>query len=606
MKNSNIRTVWAALTLALISAGSIEAQAERRFEIHPSIGIARVGDSTSEYYLAPDSSQRDFVPDGAYRIASDSGPGDFVPQGGYRDAEGKIRRMGVRFRIYERDANGEILREITSDEAEIVWRVHLVNKKAAMMDPDSDTLLNPEHPDTMTINPGEREIGPGIQHEVMIGDIGPSAERQVTLGELITDENGRLIVLGGHGMAGSWKASPQPPDTLHNPDWFDDTSDGPVQATIHIAEGNTVRTFEARSAWVVTAPPDYARPVMNLVTLYDLVGDRSGGANVPDTVSFINDVYPILRRVPHLQWTLMSVKAVQWGRTAMHAHGIQGTHRLLEGAHPMHRTRADFFEPKVFEKLHLRDPEDELFAWAQLLRKYVLEKVKVPDGEASDKIGAAYSMPAVGGLTLTRTQYEILSRWSDDRFENDWEEDWDPADPPPEFEPTFDRIALADQPEALLRASLDGGVGGPLVPGIEAGPSMADATIYDGPFHISSSVEPGDLTEGLGVPWQAAFNLAAGELYPGARPVYVIVAEAGDYTTKLWTRPYTDQVPFRTAETEPEDMNEYGMNFEAIYANQRMAKNMDMVRYWKNLGFLARDRTASELMYIETDRTPGF
>ena len=92
MSPSSNRGGWSLLALGLIGAVSVEAQAQRTFEIHPSIGIARVGDSRSEAYLAPDSWHR-----------------DFVPPGGYRDAKGKIKRMGVRFRVYELDANGEVL-----------------------------------------------------------------------------------------------------------------------------------------------------------------------------------------------------------------------------------------------------------------------------------------------------------------------------------------------------------------------------------------------------------------------------------------------------------------------------------------------------------------
>jgi hypothetical protein len=37
-----------------------------------------------------------------------------------------------------------------------------------------------------------------------------------------------------------------------------------------------------------------------------------------------------------------------------------------------------------------------------------------------------------------------------------------------------------------------------------------------------------------------------------------------------------------------------------------MVHNWLMVEHWKHLGFLARDLDASELMYVETDRAPGF
>lgn len=321
MRTSSNRMAWTLLALTLIGAGSVAAATHRIFEIHPSIGIARVGDSTTEHYLAPDAWERDFVPPGGYRDAS---------------PEKRIKRMGVRFRIYELDAAGNVIGEITSTtepDAEIIWRVHLVNKKAAKDEPSgSGTPLNQEDPATMTIDPGVLTIGPNEAH-VVNGFIGPPPNPiPVKLGDLSTTPEGWLIVLGGHGVAASWNSSPlSANNVLHNPGWFDDTSDGPVRATIRFtALGGTVEEFEARSAWVVVAPPDYAHPVMNLVTLYDLVRDRSvkpdlsAPASEEELVSFKRDVYPILRRVPHLQWTIMSQQATKFGRTAMHAHGIPG------------------------------------------------------------------------------------------------------------------------------------------------------------------------------------------------------------------------------------------------------------------------------------------
>ena len=455
----------------------------------------------------------------------------------------------------------------------------------------------------MTIDPGEQEIRRGERREVR-GVIGPSGEVEVKLGDLKVTRKGRLMVLGGHGVAGSWKVSPQPPEAVHNPDWFDDTSDGPVNATIRFTEGDVVTEYDARSAWVVVAPPDYAHPVMNMVTLTDVVRDLSDPAGPPANPSFTWDVYPILRRVPHLQWTLMAQRATRFGRTAMHAHGIEGTHPLLIGAHAMHRTRADFFEPDVFYKLRLADSTDPLFGDAQALRAHVLNRLKDPSGNQSGGIGEDHSMPAVEQLILTPTQYEILSNWRDDLFVDDWDTTWDPVDPPADFEPEFSTLALADQPAALDRAALDGGFGGPLAPGIDVGPLMADADIYDQPFHIwDEDVDPGDVTAGLGVPWQAGFNMATGQWAPGARPVLVLVERDGDYTTELWTRPYTNRVPFASTEAA-DDMVD--MDYETIYANQRMVHNWLMVEHWKHLGFLARDLDASELMYVETDRATGF
>ncbi len=54
------------------------------------------------------------------------------------------------------------------------------------------------------------------------------------LGELKTDEAGRLIVLGGHGKTGSVPGA-KITTFANNDGWHDDTADGPVTATVSIA-----------------------------------------------------------------------------------------------------------------------------------------------------------------------------------------------------------------------------------------------------------------------------------------------------------------------------------------------------------------------------------
>ena len=56
-----------------------------------------------------------------------------------------------------------------------------------------------------------------------------------TLGEMMTDDAGRLLVLGGHGRSGSRDDRPGRAayrDYANNDGWYDDTSDGPVMARL--------------------------------------------------------------------------------------------------------------------------------------------------------------------------------------------------------------------------------------------------------------------------------------------------------------------------------------------------------------------------------------
>src|SRR5207344_3281620 len=79
------------------------------YRVHPAIGVARVGNSASDFFFGQEV------------------PGPLPePVGGFKDATGALKRQAARFRIYGYDAAGVAVREITANEAEITWTVHLV------------------------------------------------------------------------------------------------------------------------------------------------------------------------------------------------------------------------------------------------------------------------------------------------------------------------------------------------------------------------------------------------------------------------------------------------------------------------------------------------
>ena len=114
------------------TSASLRARSGARVEyrIYPSIGIARIGDSSQDFFIGPES------------------PGS-LPDGPYRDSDG-IRPQAARFRIYriEIDANenakatAEILPTATT---KIEWSVRLANRKAAAMRIE-DTLARAQNP----------------------------------------------------------------------------------------------------------------------------------------------------------------------------------------------------------------------------------------------------------------------------------------------------------------------------------------------------------------------------------------------------------------------------------------------------------------------------
>jgi hypothetical protein len=84
------------------------------YKIHPGIGIARIGNSPDEFFIGPESL------------------GDISePSGGFKDKEGRIKRQACRFRIYGYNEQGNAVKEITLEDAEITWKVTLANTKAS-------------------------------------------------------------------------------------------------------------------------------------------------------------------------------------------------------------------------------------------------------------------------------------------------------------------------------------------------------------------------------------------------------------------------------------------------------------------------------------------
>jgi L-lysine epsilon oxidase-like protein len=167
------------------------------YEIHPAIGIARVGRA--------DSRQRK-------GISSDRSPTD-RPPAKYRDPEGNLKRQAARFRVFacRRDDQRRLLdaTELTPDSVRrLTWTVHFANRKGvarrqygfkhgfrnratARDDQDRALIIDPDPRSVRA--PGKRPLF----------DTGKFRSATVPLGEVVMEADGRLLVLGGHGRSGS-------------------------------------------------------------------------------------------------------------------------------------------------------------------------------------------------------------------------------------------------------------------------------------------------------------------------------------------------------------------------------------------------------------------
>ncbi len=485
-----------------------------RAAVHPGIGVARIGNSTRDdgLYIGPEVVQ--------------PAPAEIES---HRDDQGAIKRQAARFRVYGYNAAGEVVRELDADTADVAWTVHLANKKAewyqfqeALDIPEAKDLSIPRrnanvqagYRQPLVIDPGPRTIkGPGQSGSAYQFDTGTFMGSPVPLGELRTDELGRLLVLGGRGKSGSPGDTPifdpAHPSSFNNADgWFDDVSDGPVTAKVTI-QGRDIPTDPA---WVVVGPPNYAPDVISWCTVYDLLVDaytECGWLPMPARASFTRDVWPALQRLSNLQW-------VNKGFAAWFGQGG-----------PMH-----FEDPALLAKLSQTpnaatgaDPYREL-------RQTIANAFRPADNEANDPrawpwiYGDAYGSAVDGSprsnLALSRVRAGLLELWVEGKFTNDWS----PAAQQPQ---SFDQVPLADQPATLDQAALHFCLADAFHPGCELTWPVRHTSMYSAPFRIRHrpadlpvpdygdnltqeialaaggplyAQSPGDLTRWMALPWQ--------------------------------------------------------------------------------------------------------
>jgi hypothetical protein len=541
-------------------------------KIHPAIGIARVGDSEEGCFYGPEHPGVPGLPAGER----------------YKDGAGRIRRQAARFRVFGYDDNGKVVREITDQEAVIRWTVHLANRKAEarrFRPPDEPRNKSEHDRKSLVIDPGPRTVtGRNSSGEAQFDD-GTFRGQTVDLGELRTDDAGRLVVLGGHGRSGS--ARNEPIHTFADNDgWFDDTSDGPVRA--HLTMRATGVGLDADPSWVVVAPPDFAPSIGNVVTLHDVVEQvavESGRLPMPTRVSFEQDIRPLLTRVAGYQWV----------DEAAHRGHRRGDYAAKDGDGV--ERRGDFLDPALLELLRIPGDKAEAEARRRVFRHI---RAPLPDGAASDPVALARAteqatasfMPPLSGdgggrregdptrwLTVTPLQYLRLTLWADGRF--------DTGQPAPAGDP--DRPTPAD----LDRAALESCVGGGFFPGIEVSRCIKEKSIYADGYRLNhAALHPGSLTERMAVPWQADFLECEGFWWPAQRPDRVITDE--NYEAVV-------------ARSKQEDRRSGPFPDALAYPRRRWARGIadhqDMVDGWSGLGFVVP--RGNPAVWIETERGVG-
>ncbi|HET7434025.1 MAG TPA: LodA/GoxA family CTQ-dependent oxidase [Thermoanaerobaculia bacterium] len=416
-----------------------------------------------------------------------------------------------------------------------------------------------------------------------------------TLGELQTDAKGRLLVLGGYGRAVALEPHNKVPDPLSddvdNDGWFDDTSDGPVSATLLFSDGSTQAVH---GAWVIATDPAYAPQTLNIVSLWDEIFDtwvrnfqlapeiyNDNAFLASYAPSFDDHIHPVFRAAALQQWnTNLPVGAMRGHATA---------DALTADATP-----------------------------AEI--QSIFRRIRNPEGPV-DNSATATQMPLALGdtgrafLYPTLTQYFFLTQWSKLKAH---------AGAAPKLGPG----------EWLDKAALINCLGGRFSPGIDmtfivrqpelytanwqtsgAGPFRLNATPLDYsvahtkrplltagyvPLHTGDAgLEPGDASKFMAVPWHTDYNSCgthptdpnpnnSRKLYwswPAQRPFAVYAAKDA-----VDGKPGIQRFSVRGVGTESPDPAKQG----------RYQQRLNMVLNWSHIGVVMQGNAIEGGSYDST------
>ena len=507
----------------------------RTYAIHPAIGVARMGNLTLDpsdpatFYVGPEA------------------PFDVPNEGKDYKKNGQIKKQAQRFRIYEYE-DGKAVREITLADKrvkEITWSVRLGNRKSALdIAPEAPGhFVQPTHPPPdfhpsltrnnsvmelkerkkLCIDTGLTEVPTDGSLTDLTGEFSmPSGQAEpltkpVKLGSAMMDSGtGHLLLFASDGLSEGikdGKFSQNAPfrnaagiDVFANSDdWYDQSADGPVHAEITFENGDPVQITEPeQSAWVICAMPKYA-PALNYFTdLYDVARSASWptGLDVPKP-SFANDIYPILRSVSLLQW--VSAKGAMGHRTGGGGFYLTPERiKILNDTDANRKSVAFKTRKTIFDRI--RNPAKVPVRPGPPLTTKQIKPKQMPQ-LPSDVLDA----PGKEDWDLsvvTPLQYRMLKMWRDGNFVPDGVYQYKP----------LDKIDVAQQPAALDRAALFGTSGTPFYPGIESWLIMTVPELYAAPMRIAGDSQPGDLTIGNALPWQADYLDCTDTWWPVQRP----------------------------------------------------------------------------------------
>ncbi|WP_419147692.1 CTQ-dependent lysine 6-oxidase LodA [Pseudoalteromonas 'SMAR'] len=515
------------------------------YTLHPSVGVARLGNSDGQFYLSPDKI-------GGLPFEADA-RGNKIdhPVYQFKDDQGRIRKQGQPFKIF--DENNQEITLASDNVKSITWTAHVANKKAAwyafnelqgnLLYGEDNSYHNRQTPkrnawseqrQNLIIDPGPRTISGANAKAIFDKASAPAnypvsfptkddprpgqncpfqGELVTSLGEMLTDDEGRLVIIGGKGAAGG----NEPLESYGGADtWHDDIADGTVYCTVEFNDGSKV----SLSSWIVVGSPDFAPEIVNISNLSDTMFDvavreqnlcpelySNGEFQSSFVANYDRDIAPIIARIRGYQW----VANVQ-SMSAFFANIFD----FKDNSEANKANREAYFS-------YFRQPEDPATVQQtppeQQTNQQLFEHGTeghlplMPLNSGSNSVSNAEDNIVDKFLTLTQTQYFLLSQWAAGHFSAE------AAPLNPSGKDAFG-IHYADQ------ASVGNCVGLPMCPGIEVTWSMQNPVVYAAPYVIKDQsngqgfasgldpdrdecegggCQPGDLTKRMACPWQADF-----------------------------------------------------------------------------------------------------
>ena len=348
-------------------------------------------------------------------------------------------------------------------------------------------------------------------------DFDQYSEAISTLGELQTETNGRLLVLGAYGKAQCFTNEGLPSaykaleDDIDNNNWFDDTADGPVYATLLFEDGSYHEI--TTPAWVVTTDPAYAPQITNAVTLWDDLYDTwlrepllSLNPSIFSDNQFKSDYQPSFEQ--DVQPMLVCASLQRWVTTLSDS-GVIAHHALGE---------------------QTAKPPAVGASWMTIMRKpselIADESEKIAEQQRVKAMPLSLGDAGQSFLSINPTQYTFLEKWSHGLCEKA---------PTPEY-------GFGEQ---LDKNILMNCLGGRYSPGIDMTFIIRDTHLYNtdwknravGPFRFNTQaidynnvtktepvlgvgyipfrthgVEPGDICKFMAIPWHTDYNSCATHL----------------------------------------------------------------------------------------------